>query len=446
MSSRQILEKVLFTMLEFYNSVTGASKTSTKYEEDIFAGDVFGDSALDGVRSRLATVLTLTTCDLMVVEYLDYASAKTGNSQTLSVEDRFQFLVKTSLFRAWASNDLYRLASVLQREDIAKGTILTKRNGIAKKFRFLMEGRVDVVTNFDQNHVITSVNRHECFGESSILSTMTERSRKEVVETCCMVAGTHITVLYLPETHFSLIDSNTLDAIFSSFIAKNSWRVMRIEQYRAEKYNESKLKKSPKGTSQVPNDLSVPPMLLAPAAPVVKLANLDKIPFDQLNDIPTMIDAGIDPILAMSTCRNQKDLRRVHNAIKEITRPKSARSKVPSHQSSGRPLSPTLSPVGQKSLKRTPSSPAAFMQMAVRQASSSNLQLPDVLPHRRPNTAATEFRLKQRHSDAPPVTFDIPFSSPTKPTTPNCLMGSARIPSAKSFCEFNADCRKYAFN
>ena len=224
------------------------------------------------------------------------------------------------------------------------------------------------------------------------------------------------------DSHFALIDPSTLDVMHSSFLAKNAWRVKRIEQYRIDKHNEAKIKAAPKRSSPVPFDHSMP--LVQTTAASTSRGDLEKLSFDQLNDIPTMIDAGIDPILAMSTCRNQKDLRRVHNAIKEVTRPKSARNKA--NTQSNTPSAPALSPAG-KTIKRTPSSPAAFMQMAARQASASNLQLPDVAPARRPNTAAAQPRSSKRNSTEMFVTFDVPPVS-SKPTTPSCLMGSSRIP------------------
>jgi hypothetical protein len=51
-------------------------KTVLKYEEDLVPGDVFGETVLDGLYTRFATVQAMTVCDVAVFELSDYSSAQ----------------------------------------------------------------------------------------------------------------------------------------------------------------------------------------------------------------------------------------------------------------------------------------------------------------------------------------------------------------------------------
>lgn len=58
-----------------FNPYAGG-KTVLKYEEDLVPGDVFGETVLDGLYTRFATVQAITTCDVAVFELADYSSAQ----------------------------------------------------------------------------------------------------------------------------------------------------------------------------------------------------------------------------------------------------------------------------------------------------------------------------------------------------------------------------------
>jgi CRP-like cAMP-binding protein len=231
-------------------------KNTLKYEEDLFPGDCFAESALDGIRNRLATVQAVTTCDIAVVEYHDFAAATIENSQKESVDDRIQFLTRTPIFRHWDGVDLYRIASAMTREEYPKSTVMISKGDISKKLCLLMEGRIDVVVGLNPHqmqHVVTTINQHECFNESGILTQMSvpvlptssgDRDRTEsFVESCFAVSGSHVMLLCLSENNYHLLDQSTIEKLSIAFREKNIWRENRMVNLRAESRNINKWKR-----------------------------------------------------------------------------------------------------------------------------------------------------------------------------------------------------------
>ena len=47
-----------------------------QYEEDLIAGEYFGEAVLSGVRTRMITALAMTPCDLISFEDDDFLSAQ----------------------------------------------------------------------------------------------------------------------------------------------------------------------------------------------------------------------------------------------------------------------------------------------------------------------------------------------------------------------------------
>lgn len=301
----------------FSNSaVEGSHKVSQKYEEDLFSGEIFADAALDGIRTRLVTAQAITACDLLVLEYKDYAGAKVENGQKESVDDRFQFLSKSSLLKHMDGIDLYKLASAMNREELTKGSVVLRKGEITKKLSFLKEGKVDIVVGLGQTqiqHIITTLTPQECFGESGLLSSSNFISDKseDLRESCYAVVGNYAVLLTLPEQHYNLLDQGTVERLMLSFREKSSWRVHRLRSLINETKNIHKIKKKMSSVNIEHKE----------EAPDEK----PKVEEIDLNNIPSMIDGDLDPLLAISTCRNSREVRKVQNAIKETKRPNSAK-------------------------------------------------------------------------------------------------------------------------
>jgi CRP-like cAMP-binding protein len=428
-------------------------KNTLKYEEDLFPGDCFAESALDGIRNRLATVQAVTTCDIAVVEYHDFAAATIENSQKESVDDRIQFLTRTPIFRHWDGVDLYRIASAMTREEYPKSTVMISKGDISKKLCLLMEGRIDVVVGLNPHqmqHVVTTINQHECFNESGILTQMSvpvlptssgDRDRTEsFVESCFAVSGSHVMLLCLSENNYHLLDQSTIEKLSIAFREKNIWRLNRMVNLRAESRNINKWKKKISLERQLEDAKWKPPPKIKPRS--------DHVVIDSLEDIPALLDSVLDPMLAISTCRNSKEIRQMQLSIKESYRPKSARAATVRKCLDG--ASSMIKQTGPKrtlylsrdrqdeevDMESSPLSPQGHYSPIQQQAKKAA------------EAAAASGLIRDRPDTAPPL-HSSPFpeinargSLPTRlPPAPPIfsnsrhLMGSSYIPSAKSFCD-----------
>lgn len=304
----------------------GSHRTCLRYEEDLYPGEMFAEAALGGIRSRLSTVQAITHCDLAVIEYKDVqdAHSETGG-QKESVDDKFQFLQKSALVRHWDGIEVYRLANILQVQEITKGTVLIRKGEVATQLSFLKEGKIDVVVGLgaaQQQHIITTMKQYECFGESGILNSHisgVERTEK-YAESCYAIAGSHVIILSLPEQYYTMIDQITMDRILVAFREKAIWRVSRLHTLKAESRNVKKLKRNMLKETARSEDTDG----RTPLVPLVSLQRGTTAAVNILEDIPSLINGHVDPLLAISTCRNKKEVRSVQRSIKESHRPKSA--------------------------------------------------------------------------------------------------------------------------
>ena len=400
-----------------------------KYEEDLFPGDCFAESALDGFRSRLTTVQAMTGCDLAVLERQDYAKAAIENYQKESVDDKFQFLSRTTLFRHWEGVEIYRVASVMVREDYTKGAVLIRKGDISKRLCFLVEGRIDVVLGLNHvqvQSVITSVKQNECFNESGILTYMAlqntsgpmDRS-ESFAETCDAICGSHVTLLCLPENHYSIIDQTTLCRLLTAFREKNHWRIGRADTLREESRNITMWKKKIQQERQREEMTWVPP-------PRQK-TTMKEVHIESLDDIPSLLDPDVDPVLAISTCKMKRDVNVFQQAVRESHRPKSARVASVRKYLAG--ASPLIKYGGPKRVAYAiPENRVVTAPLESRSYSEfDKIESPNALP-------AIEPKIPFSPVVSPPVTQESSnvqmLRSPSRH-----LVGSANIPSTRSYCD-----------
>eukprot|EP00596_Hydrurales_sp_CCMP1899_P009951 CAMPEP_0119053512 /NCGR_PEP_ID=MMETSP1177-20130426/74473_1 /TAXON_ID=2985 /ORGANISM="Ochromonas sp, Strain CCMP1899" /LENGTH=600 /DNA_ID=CAMNT_0007033483 /DNA_START=112 /DNA_END=1911 /DNA_ORIENTATION=+ len=71
-----------------------------QYEEDLLPGEYFGEAVLSGMRTRMITALSITTCDLVCFEDDDFLAAQ-DTSINMSMEARMAFLGNVPFFKNW---------------------------------------------------------------------------------------------------------------------------------------------------------------------------------------------------------------------------------------------------------------------------------------------------------------------------------------------------------
>eukprot|EP01042_Synura_sphagnicola_P000055 gene55-55_t len=326
---------------------------NVRYEEDLMSGEVFGEAALEGATNRTCTALAITSCDLCVIDAEDFIAIQEGGSKKASVEDRYKFLSLFSLFKHWEPYRLIRVAQVLQQEEYAKHAVIIKRGDTSKKVVFIRSGRVDLVDSSDgRGTVLTYVERLEYIGESGLVTAhCAGRTNAVHKELCSFVASCKVEVFSLSEEHYLVLDANTTAKVAAIYLEKSMWRKERSRflNQLAEKQSREKqkvLRKQKKiqmeeamltsqqlailrlrrkdfsGKQRDPNMMSSSTDL---GGRWIEGAIDDHVP--DLEDIPFLVDCASDPVMILNTCRNEKDSRRVNGFLKDMHRPRSARSR-----------------------------------------------------------------------------------------------------------------------
>lgn len=93
----------------------------TVIEQDLFPGELFGETTLSGIFTRLRTAQAITDVELIVIEYADYLVTQDKDTLLLSIEDRVSFLYSMSIFKFWDSFRLIRLAQSMHQHEISRG-------------------------------------------------------------------------------------------------------------------------------------------------------------------------------------------------------------------------------------------------------------------------------------------------------------------------------------
>lgn len=240
------------------------------YENDVFAGDLIGESALGGIGHNIQNAITITPCELLVIGVSDYKSvAELGSRPILTINEKYLFIKQLPLFENYAEYPLFCLAQALQASNIAKDVVCVKKNEECEELSFIYNGKMDIVSDLDNKSPIASLQKYDYFGESSILRKQlldSERSSagngknkkrsggrkkddpsKSAIQSSyhfrecfnCKAASS-LEVLTLPRTYFYLIDSNKLNMMRSSYISRMKWRMIRADTVRDEMDSETK--------------------------------------------------------------------------------------------------------------------------------------------------------------------------------------------------------------
>ena len=218
-----------------------SGRSSLFFAEDLTSGEVFGEAALGGMFKRTITVVATTTCDIAVLDSQDYLHVLEGGSRKLIIDEKTQFLSRVPLFK---HSDFYRkfeLAHALSQCEFERGQVIFEKGKKAHSLMFLMNGRVDFVTTASSSgrQVVSSTEKYSYIGESGILQA--KYKSKVFVEAFTGVASSRVECLFLPETHYHVVESHLLDQIRSAFFSKRWFRVERRRDLKSERRRQQEL-------------------------------------------------------------------------------------------------------------------------------------------------------------------------------------------------------------
>lgn len=229
------------------------SKTFRKiYQEDLFPGEIFGETALEGVNTRTTLVQTITDCDIALIscdDYLTVQNASHGSSAIhgiqLSIDAKYTFLSKIHILKNWEQYRLYRLASAMYQIHLAPNKLVLNKGHVNTDICIIMNGSIHVITDYDEyiksigisngnnnvTNIITTLRECDIYGETGALNTLL-RLKVPIVECCDAVTATYCDILVLPAVQYYLLDDNqgTIHHLKTGYAYKRQWRLERYEQ------------------------------------------------------------------------------------------------------------------------------------------------------------------------------------------------------------------------
>jgi CRP-like cAMP-binding protein len=322
------LDLFLSSQVNFSFSILGVAKTY--FEEDLFPGEIFGETALAGNHTRNITALAVTACDLLIIDDQDFVMAQDRDSVHMGTEERSKFLTQVSMFRNWDSYKLLRLAHVLIQEEVDKGTTLITHGTVSKDFYFIINGKVEVLDSLEKRNVITTLTTNDFFGESGFCNKFTKSLNHKVVEEFYAVASTKVDVLVFHEANFNLFDIHSIDLVKQAFKAKQQWRRDRVNKMKHERalmrmqyhimHLEADRMMVPGGTAILPQSLTIQ----TTALPTTAAKTNSHTPHPNSTRIPLF------PIEVSETTNNQGLLQNIpHARIVHDSRPSSPTGERP---------------------------------------------------------------------------------------------------------------------
>ena len=257
------------------------------YEQDICAGEIIGEVALEGVQFRCHAAIAVTNVELIAIEKEDYESAfksqMVGDSKSseASTDSRIQFLAKCPLLSPLSTSELLIVARLMKHKSYNRDVLLMTRNIQSKHLCFIMEGKVDIsqtkpkapkkLTKWQQvpieesdkfipehgkfmsktPNVLLTLLKHSYYGESGLLTcwqqslvnpNLKKRRGNEfeesmeaalMVEKNDAVADTPVELLLLSEDDFYLLPDIVLHKLRDECGLRVGWRGSRKHEFRA---------------------------------------------------------------------------------------------------------------------------------------------------------------------------------------------------------------------
>ena len=240
----------------------GTQRTNLIHDEDLIAGDIFGEMAMDGNHTRKICVRAMTECDVAIIEESVFFNAQNKGITKLSTHEKFLFLRGLQIFRHTDDTVVQQVAHAVSQVVFPRKTTLCIPGTAHQDLLFLNKGYAEVVVSLDPRAnpkdvpnnclPVVRVNQGEVFGESGFINNKNLTSPK-CYEKHYIVATQRMDALALAPHFFHLIEKNVVASVMSSFKAKQVFRDRRLRALNNERIQVHVVKKSMKHIPNHPN-------------------------------------------------------------------------------------------------------------------------------------------------------------------------------------------------
>lgn len=302
----------IFSLVSISANVTA----TPEYQCDIFPGEIFGDELFKGVLSEYYTAISLTPCDILMINEKDILGiSEEIDVSNMSNDQRMQFLRNVPLFKNWKLQELYDLGTNLKLETFDKGTQILTKGQVSKNLYFIIDGNVNLIRNgATSKRTISCLQRYDYLGESGIINSLKETKTAEHLSANC---SSKVTTLTLEPLNYTCFDLETIQDILRLFLRKRDFRRGRYGQSKAE----LKVAKIVRNSSKEINE-SLPP--ISPSMKNKEWWNTKSpIKFNDLEDYNMLFDSTMDPIMALATIpekEHERFLAQVPDSNEKIIR------------------------------------------------------------------------------------------------------------------------------
>lgn len=314
----------------------GTKKYRRVYQEDLFSGEMFGETALEGVSTRNSLVQAITDCDVALISCDDYLMVQNSSSGSsahhsinLSVDAKYTYLSQMPILKGWEPYRLYRLASATYQSHLAPAQQVLRKGHVNADISFIMSGHMHVVTDSDEyvqgllvtngrnsvTHVITTLDPMDYYGESGCLNNLL-RLKSPIVECCDAVTASYCDVLVLPAVQFYLLDDSlgTIHQMKTAYAYKRQWRQGRYESILAGRQKQTE-KRERRVKERGKNDI-----LGANVGAVAGDFQEDNQTISDINAIGKELGGGDNDLVTLdSLMSTREELRQQHRHARHIT-------------------------------------------------------------------------------------------------------------------------------
>lgn len=256
----------------YERSSFGRSQNQLYYKEDLFPGEMIGEGNLTGNQTRLTEAHTLSPVDLIQIDYNEFMKVQGRETAgILSIDRKLQFLREVPLFKSWDDYLVQRVANASVQKEINKGVILTNGSDssnhthsyssdaslddlsvgsysvvsessasnhsafspppphAAGMMMFIMNGKVDVVTNLKERNLVASLYRYDYVNEAEIINSFARDAGEKVHDRYTAIAVTNLEVLTVPAGSFhQLFNHLQVEGLKNAFLSKQQFRAENV--------------------------------------------------------------------------------------------------------------------------------------------------------------------------------------------------------------------------
>ena len=130
-----------------------------EFVADLRPGDVFGEDALDGVRTRQQTVIAVSDVECFAIDASEFALVIEQGRTCSTADDKFAFLRTVPLFAGWEAYKLYQLAFALDYREVLKGQRVCEPDVQSQNLFFVLKGTLELTVSPDQPALVQAARR-----------------------------------------------------------------------------------------------------------------------------------------------------------------------------------------------------------------------------------------------------------------------------------------------